>query len=68
MPDIFEGGEAAGGLVVRREDAKALASALAEVLDRPNWKRELGRRARCRVETCFSLEAVGRQLCDVIFR
>ncbi|MBD2039866.1 glycosyltransferase family 4 protein [Microcoleus sp. FACHB-672] len=67
VPNIFEGGEAAGGLVVAREDAKALAIALAKVLDRPDWGRELGKRARCRVETCFSLEAVGRQLYDVFF-
>ena len=62
VPDILEGGEAAGGLVVPRGDALALAQVLGHVLSDVAWSRTLGRRARCRVETCFSLEAVGKQL------
>ena len=60
--DILEGGEASGGLVVPRGDAAALALALGRILDDEVWCRELGQRARCRAEICFSLEAVGGQL------
>jgi starch synthase len=62
VTDIFEDGENSGGLVVDREDPAALATALGRVIDDPNWGRELGRRARRRVEECFSLETVGEQL------
>jgi starch synthase len=62
VPDILEGGEDSGGLVVPRGDAVALASALGRVLDNEAWSRELGKRARHRAEECFSLEAIGKQL------
>jgi starch synthase len=62
IPDILEGGEASGGLVVPRDNAVDLALALGRLLEDKAWGRELGRRARRRVESCFSLEAVGRQL------
>jgi glycosyltransferase involved in cell wall biosynthesis len=66
VPDILEGGEVSGGIVVPREDATALALALGRVLDHEAWRRELGKRARCRVESCFSPEIVGQQLRDVL--
>lgn len=66
VPDIFESGEVSGGLVVPREDAKALAQALGRVLDDEAWGRELGKRARRRAEECFSLEAIGKQLRGVL--
>lgn len=68
VPDILEKGELSGGLVVPREDATALALALGRVLDDPAWRRELGKYARHRVETSFSLEAVGKQLRDFLFK
>lgn len=68
VPDILEGGVAAGGLVVPREDAEALAAALARLLDGEAEARELGRRARRRVEDRFSLAAVGTQLRDFLTR
>lgn len=64
VPDIFEHGEASGGIVVPRGDATALASALRRVLDNEAWGRELGKRARCRVEEDFSLEVIGKQMRD----
>ena len=62
VPDIFEGGEASGGLVVPRGDAAALAGALGGLLDDISRARELGERARRRAEEKFSYEAVGEQL------
>lgn len=66
VSDILEDGEASGGLVVPREDATALALALGRVLDDEAWGRELGKRARCRAEEYFSLEAIGRQMRDFL--
>lgn len=66
IADIFAGGEAHGGIVVPRNNASALASALARVLDDEAWSRELGARSRDRVESCFSLDAIGKQLSDVL--
>jgi starch synthase len=60
--DIFESGEADGGIVVPRDDAMALALALGRILDDAAWGQKLGACARRRVETYFSLEVVGRQL------
>jgi glycosyltransferase involved in cell wall biosynthesis len=67
VPDILELGEASGGLVVPREDAAALALGLGRILDDEAWGRELGKRARCRMEECFSLEAIGKQLRGFLF-
>jgi glycosyltransferase involved in cell wall biosynthesis len=67
IPDILEGGEASGGIMVPRENATELAQALSRVLDDEGWSRELGRRARRRMEACFSLEAVGKQLREFLF-
>ncbi len=66
VPDILEGGEASGGLVVPRGDALALALALGRVLDDEAWGRELGKRARCRAQECFSLETIGKQMRDFL--
>jgi starch synthase len=61
VPEILQGGEAAGGLLVPRGDVSAFAMALKEVFDRPAWRRELGARARRRIEDVCSIETVGRQ-------
>jgi starch synthase len=67
VADILEGGEVSGGIVVPRGNASVLASALGRVLDDEAWGRELGQNARCRAESCFSPEAIGKQLHDVFF-
>ncbi len=67
VTDLLRGGEAAGGLVVPREDPAALAAALRRVLEEPELARELGARARRRAEQEFSLEVVGRRLRKFIF-
>src|SRR5206468_10567807 len=53
VPDILEGGETSGGLVVPRDNEAALALALGRVLDDEVWSRELGKHARRRVEACL---------------
>ncbi|MFQ4140940.1 glycosyltransferase family 4 protein [Chlorogloeopsis sp. ULAP02] len=68
IPDILEGGEISGGLVVPREDATALAQALSRVLDDEAWGRELGKRARRRIEEYFSPQVIGKQLRDFMLR
>ena len=62
IPDILGGGDASGGLIVPSNDSEALAMALGQILDNEQWSRELGRKARNRVEASFSLDVVGRQL------
>jgi starch synthase len=66
VADILESGEASGGLVVPRGDATALRLALGRILDDEAWGRELGKRARCRAQECFSPEAIGKQLRDFL--
>jgi starch synthase len=68
VPDIFEQGEADGGLVVPRDDVDALAAALGRVVDDAQLRQDLGARARARVERAFSLGVVGRQLREFMFR
>lgn len=62
VPDTLKDGAASGGLVVPRDDVAAFALALGRILDDEDWRRKLGKRARRRVEECFSLETVGKQL------
>ncbi len=68
VPDIFEEGEASGGLVVPRGNATALALALCRVLDDSAWGDELGKLARNRASNCFSPEAIGKQLRDFLLQ
>ena len=62
ISDIFEAGEATGGIVVPCGDAAAFALALGSALDDPIRCRQLGRSSRKRAVNGFSLEAVGKQL------
>jgi glycosyltransferase involved in cell wall biosynthesis len=60
--EILEGGEESGGVIVPAGDAAALAGGLGQLLDDERLRRELGERARRRVQERFSLELVGGQL------
>jgi glycosyltransferase involved in cell wall biosynthesis len=62
IAEMLEGEEASGGIVVPPGDVGALAGALGRLLDDERLRRELGARARRRVEQRFSLEVVGGQL------
>jgi glycosyltransferase involved in cell wall biosynthesis len=64
ITEMLAGEEAAGGVVVPPGDARALAGALGRILDDERLRRELGARARRRVEQRFSLQVVGGQLRD----
>jgi glycosyltransferase involved in cell wall biosynthesis len=66
VTDLLPDGEASGGVVVPREDATALASALGRLLDDPPFARELGARGKQRLEKEFSLEIVGRRIRDFV--
>jgi len=68
IPDILDGGEASGGVVVPRENVTELALALGRLLDNKEWCLELGKRARHRVERNFSREVVGQQLRHFLVR
>ena len=62
IPDILNGGEEAGGIVVPRGDSHSLAEALGRLLDDPKLRIDYGARATKRVEVEFSLNAVGKKL------
>lgn len=62
IPEILESNEMSGGLIVPIGDAKALADALISILEHEEWAKELGKRARERVQQGFSFEIVGQQL------
>lgn len=68
VPEIFTGGEAAGGVLVPTGDARALADALVRLLSDPTLAADLGRRARARVEAAFSYGAVGAELARFLRR
>jgi glycosyltransferase involved in cell wall biosynthesis len=62
MLNILERGADSGGIIVRRDDPRALAEALRQLLAHPELFQELGRKARRNAEERFSISAVGRQL------
>lgn len=68
IPDILEGGEAAGGVVVETGAVQPFAQALGRLLDDPDLARKIGSAGRRRAEACFSVEAVGRQLREFMAR
>ncbi|HEV2766072.1 MAG TPA: glycosyltransferase family 4 protein, partial [Pyrinomonadaceae bacterium] len=68
VPDILEGGEASGGLLVPRGDVSSFADALGRLIDDAELRQRLGERARARVREKFSPEAAGAQLRDFLLR
>ena len=68
VADIFEDGEASGGVLVPVDDVKTFGHELGRVVDDRMWCQELGRRARRRAEACFSLDAIGPRLAELLTR
>ncbi len=66
IPDIFCGGETSGGIVVPIDDTEAFSKALGQMIDNQSLRLKLGKNARQRVETAFSLDAVGQQLYEIL--
>jgi len=64
--DILADGEDSGGLVVPTGDAGALAGAIERVLNDSKLALDLAKSARRRVESTFSMEGVGHQLCHFL--
>jgi glycosyltransferase involved in cell wall biosynthesis len=62
VSDILQYGEASGGLLVARNDAGALATAVGYLLDDEGRRLEFGKRAQHRAKSSFSLDAVGAKL------
>lgn len=65
--DIFNENELSGGIIVPREDPKALALALDRVLDDETLRNQLGKQARKRAEQAFSFETIARQMNGFLF-
>jgi starch synthase len=68
VPDILAGGAHDGGVVVGRDDVRALTDEIGELIDDPERRRELGRQARARAEGAFSIASVGQELRRVLLR
>lgn len=54
------------GLIVADNDVKGFAGALARLMEDPATRARLGREARAKAASCFSLDAVGKELEQVI--
>jgi glycosyltransferase involved in cell wall biosynthesis len=66
LPDILEGGENSGGLVVPRDDAAAISAAIKRLRSDPDLRERLSHAARRRIEQKFSISAVGAALCEFL--
>ena len=62
VADLLRGGEKAGGIVVGRKNARALAGAMGRMLDNREITWQLGAAARRRIEERYSPEAIGEGL------
>jgi glycosyltransferase involved in cell wall biosynthesis len=68
MRNILRDASNSGGLIVPPEDPRALAEALQRLVNTPDLRRDLGRKARRNVEQRFSIESVGGQLDRMLTR
>lgn len=68
VADILPDGEASGGIIVPRENSTALEQGLMKLIDDLVLRQQLGKLGRKRLETYFSLEAVGQQLRQILIK
>ena len=66
LPDILADGEASGGLIVPKDDPSQLAAAINRLESDVALRDRLGQAARRRVESHFSVPAVGRTLGELL--
>jgi starch synthase len=66
VAEIFPAGKSDGGLIVPSGDVAALTGALAALVADASRRTDMGERARRRVASAFSAEAVGRELRRVL--
>jgi starch synthase len=66
VAELLGNGDDSCGIIVRSEDAVALAVALERLLDAPDLSARLGARSRRRAMEHLGLEAVGRRLRDFL--
>ena len=66
MQDLLPDGWHSGGIVVPCENPQAIAVETLRLLGEPTWRAEIGKRARRRIESMFSTNAVGQQLARVL--
>ena len=66
VSDILADGEASGGIIVPTGDVPALARTVGKLLDDVALARDLGARARRRVEAAFGVDVVGGQLARLL--
>ncbi len=66
VPEILESGEAAGGILVPRGDAAALAAALGRLIDDTALRQRLAEAARAHVAARYSFAAIGRALGEML--
>ena len=66
--DLLPEGWHSGGIVVPCDDPQAIAMETLNLLGQREWRAEIGERARRRIETMFSANAVGQQLAGVLVR
>jgi glycosyltransferase involved in cell wall biosynthesis len=64
IPELILSGET-GFLVSGEDDGAELAERLRTLSADPNWRREMGRAARTRVETHFSIQSHARKVMDI---
>jgi starch synthase len=67
ISELLPSGETDGGIVVPRENHRALAAALRRLLQEPALARRLGAAAKNRAEREFSLQVVGGKLRGFLF-
>lgn len=68
VSDILEGGELSGGLIVPKDDVISFVYQISRLMSDEPLRVELGKRARRRIESSFSLKAIGNQLRNFIFK
>jgi glycosyltransferase involved in cell wall biosynthesis len=56
------------GLLAPPKDDAAFAVAIDRILSNPDWKNQLGKQARARVEEKFSWDGVAHQLSDLYIK